>query len=129
MPVLRRGSRGDLVVWAQQHLIAAGSPDLPATGIFGRQTYRAVRQFQSRRGLRADGVLGPAHLARLLRVTPVRVHWAAQEGASGAAFLRLEPGGERPALRLAAGEAKRDRPGPAAVSGARRRLRWARRWP
>ena len=80
MPVLRRGSRGDLVVWAQQHLIAAVSPNLPATGIFGRRTYRSVRKFQSKRGLRADGVLGRRSWRALLRVAPVRIHWAARKG-------------------------------------------------
>jgi hypothetical protein len=80
MPVLRRGSRGDLVVWAQQHLMAAGSPNLPATGIFGRRTYRAVRKFQSKRGVRADGVLGRRTWRSLLRVTPTRVHWSQRRG-------------------------------------------------
>ena len=80
MPVLRRGSRGDLVVWAQQHLIAAGSRNLPATGIFGRHTYAAVRKFQSKRGLKADGVLGRRSWRALLTVAPVRIHWAARKG-------------------------------------------------
>ncbi len=80
MPVLRRGSRGDLVVWAQQHLIAAGSRNLPATGIFGRRTYAAVRKFQSQRGVKADGVLGRRSWRALLTVAPVRIHWAARKG-------------------------------------------------
>ncbi len=81
-PTLRRGSRGDLVVWAQQHLIAAGSENLPATGIFGRKTYAAVRSFQSKRGLKANGVLGSRTWRRLLKVRPVRVHWSAKRGRS-----------------------------------------------
>ncbi|MFN8160261.1 MAG: peptidoglycan-binding domain-containing protein [Solirubrobacterales bacterium] len=74
-PTLSRGSRGDLVVWAQQHLAAAGSRRLPITGIFGRRTYAAVRSFQSARGLPASGVIGQRTWRRLLRVRPVRVRW------------------------------------------------------
>ena len=34
-PLLKRGSKGDLVVWAQEHLLAAGE-DIPVNGIFGK---------------------------------------------------------------------------------------------
>ena len=89
-PALRRGARGDQVVWAQQHLVAAGSPGLPVTGVFGRLTDTAVRRFQRARGLQVDGVLGTATWRRLLRVRPVRVHWSSRArgraGASAAGF-------------------------------------------
>ena len=76
-PVLRRGARGDQVVWAQQHLRAAGSPGIPVTGVYGTLTYRAVRRFQAARGLRVDGVLGTGTWRALLGVRPVRIHWSA----------------------------------------------------
>lgn len=75
-PVIRAGSRGDQVVWLQQHLIALGFR-LEPTGIFNRVTLRAVRQFQRRRGLMVDGVVGTQTWNRLLRVRPVRVRWGA----------------------------------------------------
>ena len=38
---------------------------IPADGVFGRGTARAVREFQRRHGLKADGVVGPATWAAL----------------------------------------------------------------
>jgi len=50
---LKRGSRGPAVVRLQREL------HLPADGVFGTQTTRAVRRFQARRHLTVDGVVGP----------------------------------------------------------------------
>jgi hypothetical protein len=75
-PTQRRGARGDQVVWLQQHLYAAGFR-IPITGVFGAQTLRAVRQFQTSRQLQVDGVVGNATWKRLLKVQPVRVRWSA----------------------------------------------------
>jgi murein L,D-transpeptidase YcbB/YkuD len=80
-PTVKRGYRGDSIVWLQQHLIGAGLR-VPATGIFGKQTYRAVRRFQDDRNLRVDGVVGNRTWNRLLRVKPVRVKWSAPRAAS-----------------------------------------------
>jgi len=75
-PTLEQGSRGDQVVWLQQHLIAAGY-QLDPTGIFSRTTYRAVRRFQRARDLEVDGVVGTRTWNRILRIRPVRVRWSA----------------------------------------------------
>jgi hypothetical protein len=80
-PTVKRGYRGDSIVWLQQHLIGAGLR-VPVTGIFGKQTYRAVRRFQDDRNLRVDGVVGNRTWNRLLRVKPVRVKWSAPRAAS-----------------------------------------------
>ena len=48
-----KGDRGPSVVKLQKKL------RLPADGIFGRETERAVVRFQRGRGLPADGVVGP----------------------------------------------------------------------
>ncbi len=50
---IRRGSRGPDVRWVQQH-IGVKLID----GVFGRGTERAVKGFQRRRRLKADGVVG-----------------------------------------------------------------------
>jgi Meckel syndrome type 1 protein len=51
---LQLGSQGPLVAQVQNAL------DIPADGIFGVQTYVAVRGYQTRAGLHVDGVVGPA---------------------------------------------------------------------
>jgi hypothetical protein len=51
--VLKRGSRGPVVVQLQQKL------GIPADGVFGPQTGHAVRRFQAREGLVVDGIVGP----------------------------------------------------------------------
>ncbi len=75
-PSLRKKSRGDFVVWAQQHLVRAVDPGLPVTGVFAGKTRRAVILFQRSRGLEADGVIGNATWRRLLKVKPVRIRWS-----------------------------------------------------
>jgi len=77
-PVLKRGSRGDIVVWAQMHLRASGRLGLPITGVYGKLTTAAVRTFQSERALPADGVIGQSTWRELLTIEPVRPLWAAR---------------------------------------------------
>jgi hypothetical protein len=56
--LLRVGSRGEEVADLQRCLTALGYP-LRADGIFGAATLAAVRRFQARSGLDADGIVGP----------------------------------------------------------------------
>ena len=72
---LRPGADGDQVVWAQE-LLNAGGARLPVGGFFGAQTSRAVASFQTRHGLAADGVLGPATWRALLRLRAREPSWA-----------------------------------------------------
>jgi Transglycosylase-like domain/Putative peptidoglycan binding domain len=51
--MVERGDRGDDVKRIQAAL------GIPADGIFGPQTERAVKRFQRRKGLLVDGVVGP----------------------------------------------------------------------
>jgi hypothetical protein len=82
-PLLKRKTAGDMVVWAQQHLVAAGAV-LPVTGFFGRQTAGAVRVFKEERGLAANGVIDTETWNALLTYTPERVRWAARPARTSA---------------------------------------------
>jgi hypothetical protein len=92
-PLLKRGSRGDLVVWAQEHLRAAGE-NVPVTGVFGKITRAAVRDFQKTTGLRVDGAIGTATWQALIAYEPVRWLWAgrrAKRTRAGATVSRAIP--------------------------------------
>jgi Putative peptidoglycan binding domain len=91
-PLLKRGSKGDMVVWAQQRLVGAGE-DVPVTGVFGKLTFGAVRSFQAARGLPADGKIGTTTWQSLLEVTPYRVRWSGSRARlpAGAASSRVRP--------------------------------------
>jgi Putative peptidoglycan binding domain len=82
-PLLRRKSKGDLVVWAQQHLVAAGA-NLPVTGFFGPKTARAVRLFKEARGMPDNGIVDTDTWEQLLVFTPYRPNWAAARARPGA---------------------------------------------
>ena len=64
-PVLRRTARGDTVTLLQDLLKLEGIK-LVADGIFGRETFEAVVQFQLDNTLKPDGVVGPATWAALI---------------------------------------------------------------
>lgn len=56
---LRIGSSGQNVLTLQRKLRDAGFDPGPLDGDFGSQTQRAVRSFQTARGLDIDGIVGP----------------------------------------------------------------------
>jgi putative chitinase len=58
MTLLHRGDKGEQVV-ALQSLLGARGFTVVADGDFGAATEIALRQFQARKGLPADGVVGP----------------------------------------------------------------------
>ena len=57
-PIIRRGSRGNYVCIAQDDLNTLGFRTGGLDGIFGEQTYNAVRRYQQLRGLSVDGIIG-----------------------------------------------------------------------
>jgi len=61
---IRRGQKGEAVRRLQTKLIELGFT-LDVDGAFGPATERAVRAFQSSRGLRADGIVGPRSASEL----------------------------------------------------------------
>jgi hypothetical protein len=103
-PVLGRGSRGDLVVWAQQHLRAAGLP-VPVNGVFGPRTAWAVRAFQRLEALPAGGTISARTWGALLQLAPARVSWRTNAARAAAAGARTgPPSAWLPARRGAVGQ-------------------------
>ena len=68
-PILKRGSVGDVVVWAQEHLASAGYTIADRRRL-RLETQSAVESFQTAEGLTADGIVGPATWAALLHYSP-----------------------------------------------------------
>ncbi len=62
---LRRGDEGE-EVRVLQNLLADQGYDVDIDGNFGRGTRSAVKKFQKKNGLTADGVVGPTTLAALV---------------------------------------------------------------
>ena len=75
-PLLRYGSRGDMVLWLQQ-LLASAVPAEQPDGIFGSQTVANVRLFQARHAIRSTGEAGPLTWQALLRLPVKNVRWTA----------------------------------------------------
>jgi N-acetylmuramoyl-L-alanine amidase len=80
MEIYKKGSRGEMVRQIQKAL------NLLVDGIYGEVTTEAVRAFQTENGLKADGIVGPATLTKLipvrwkrskLRITEIIVHCSA----------------------------------------------------
>ncbi len=68
-PLLKRSSRGDLVVWAQQHLAAAGE-SVSANGTYDSGTEQAVVSFQTKHFLPQTRQIDSATWPSLLRFQP-----------------------------------------------------------
>jgi hypothetical protein len=111
-PLLKRGSEGDMVVWAQERLVGAGA-ELPVTGVFGKLTVAATRAFQEEHGLAADGRIGTTTWAALLDFTPDRMQWSASRArtASSGAVVSGGRRASRPLSATLAPKADEIRPG------------------
>ncbi|MGG6265354.1 peptidoglycan-binding domain-containing protein [Leptolyngbya sp. AN03gr2] len=66
-PILRRGARGEAVRGLQNRLSAIGVYQGEIDGIFGPGTEEAVKAAQNKFGLEADGIVGGATWAAILR--------------------------------------------------------------
>lgn len=82
-PVLRLGSKGDLVAWAQQ-LLAGGGYTTPVSGYLESPTRAAVYSLQAARGLPQTGAIDAATWGAMLEFEPLAVRWT-KNGAVAAA--------------------------------------------
>ena len=73
-PELRRGGKGDQVLWLQEHL-AAAIPTQATSGVFDASTTANLEAFQSAHAIPASGVADPATWQALLALAPVPVNW------------------------------------------------------
>ena len=73
-PELSKGSKGDQVLWLQEHLAGAISSQ-ETTGSFGAQTTANLEAFQSAHGIPPSGVATAQTWAALLSLAPVEVDW------------------------------------------------------
>jgi len=78
---------GDLVVWAQEHLLEAGE-QVQVDGDYGPQTQTAVQQFQAAHGLPVTGIVDPTTWQALLSYPRPAVIWTAHAGKTTATLAR-----------------------------------------
>ncbi|HEY5195144.1 MAG TPA: peptidoglycan-binding domain-containing protein [Solirubrobacteraceae bacterium] len=71
---LAEGSKGDPVLWMQEHL-ASAIPTQTTTGIFDATTQANLEQFQAAHGIAASGHTEAATWQALLALAPVAVNW------------------------------------------------------
>ena len=79
----RQGDSGSAVTTIQTKLKRWGYFDGPVDGIYGSKTSKAVRSFQRKNGLTADGVAGPATLKALGMEQTSQNSGSSQTGSSG----------------------------------------------
>ncbi len=73
-PELSKGSKGDQVLWLQEHLATAISSQ-ETTGSFGAQTTTNLESFQTAHGIAPSGVATAQTWEALLTLAPVEVDW------------------------------------------------------
>jgi peptidoglycan hydrolase-like protein with peptidoglycan-binding domain len=78
---LAEGSKGDPVLWMQEHL-ASAIPEQATTGIFDAATKANLEQFQTAHGISPTGVTEAVTWQALLALPPVAVDWTG-EGPKG----------------------------------------------
>jgi Putative peptidoglycan binding domain len=73
-PLLSLNSKGDPVLWMQEHL-ATAEPATPTTGVFDSTTQSSLTAFQTSHNLPASGQTDAATWQALLALAPVVVDW------------------------------------------------------
>jgi hypothetical protein len=87
-PLLRLGSRGDFVAWAQQLLAGAGQT-VPVTGYYQGSTQTAVYAFQTAHGLPLTGNLDVPTWTALVQQPAVPVTWTKRGAVASRSSGRL----------------------------------------
>jgi hypothetical protein len=90
MATLGEGATGDLVVWAQEHLVSAGQR-VAIDGSFGPKTLAAVKSFQRAHDLAATGLIDTTTWAALLRYRAAHIVWTKRAVVAGARRGPLTP--------------------------------------
>jgi hypothetical protein len=95
-PLLRVGSKGDVVAWAQQ-LLVGGGYSTPISGYFQAPTQSALLSFQADHGLPQSAILDTQTWDQLKNNQPQAVRWTtggavtASSSSSSSGALRLPP--------------------------------------
>ena len=89
-PLLKSASKGDVVLWAQEHLMSAGQAVSP-TGSFDSATVNAVRSFQTANALPVTGQVDAGTWPALLRLPPAPVAWNSRRASAAGAGRRNGP--------------------------------------
>jgi peptidoglycan hydrolase-like protein with peptidoglycan-binding domain len=79
-PTLSRGSRGDMVVWAQEHLLGAHK-NVKVNGVFDSRTVAGVKSFQRGNHLRITGRIDVRTWQRLLKRRVAKIIWSSSAAA------------------------------------------------
>jgi hypothetical protein len=85
-PALQLKSKGDEVIWMQQHLASADA-SVTIDGTFGSQTDAALRTFQTDHAIPATGVTDAATWQALLALPVRSVDWTAQSSSTARATV------------------------------------------
>lgn len=92
METIKYGSAGETVKTLQSALNRAGY-NLTVDGVFGAKTTTAVKDFQSKNGLTADGIVGPKtwdKLSRYLQTDVINIiNECVEDIMSSASFKRF----------------------------------------
>ena len=81
-PELKSGSKGDPVLWMQEHL-ASAIPAQETTGLFDGATVSNLKAFQAAHGIPPSGRTDAATWQALLALPPVAVDWTSEGPSSG----------------------------------------------
>lgn len=75
VPVLKKGEKGEQVKQIQERLIELAYLNASADGDFGPATQQAVKEFQSRNGLHADGIAGQQTIELMFSSAAKKQEW------------------------------------------------------